>query len=126
MSVFDRDDKEYDCYHGDVFYDVWRGGGNPDAVDYDRTTRDYYNGFSSGESASNELHRQRRIHESVRERRQAEEYERQLQYEQHCEEQQGQSPRCDICGQHEAVTGVNGYGVCSQECANVATTKETS
>ncbi len=23
-------------YHGDVFYEVWRSGGNPDAVDYDR------------------------------------------------------------------------------------------
>jgi hypothetical protein len=28
---------------------------------------------------------------------------------------------CDICGKRPAVTGVNGFGVCSQECANKAT-----
>lgn len=29
-------------------------------------------------------------------------------------------PMCDICREHEAVTGVNGYGVCSKECADKA------
>ena len=29
-------------------------------------------------------------------------------------------PMCDICNEHTAVTGVNGYGVCSQECADKA------
>ena len=31
-----------------------------------------------------------------------------------------QRPLCDICGKHKAVTGANGYGVCSEECSNVA------
>lgn len=26
------------------------------------------------------------------------------------------APKCDICGKHEAVTGVGKYGVCSEEC----------
>lgn len=34
------------------------------------------------------------------------------------------SPKCDICGQHEAVTGENGYGVCSQGCAEKANRME--
>lgn len=28
--------------------------------------------------------------------------------------------RCDICGAHEAVTGANGFGVCSEECMHEA------
>ncbi len=34
------------------------------------------------------------------------------------------TPMCDICGQHEAVTGANGYGVCSEECCHVAQNRE--
>ena len=37
---------------------------------------------------------------------------------------QQQNPPCDICGNHGAVAGVNGYGVCSQECADEAERKE--
>jgi hypothetical protein len=122
MSRFNRYNREYDRYHGDVSYEVWRDGGNPDTVDYDKTTNDYYSGLSAVESASSELRRQRNVRAAERERREAEEYERQQQYDQYCCE----FPRCDICGQHGAVTGVNGYGVCSKECANVATTKEKS
>lgn len=29
-------------------------------------------------------------------------------------------PNCAICEKGEAVTGVNGYGVCSEECAHKA------
>lgn len=32
-------------------------------------------------------------------------------------------PRCDICGEHQAVAGSNGYGVCSAECAHEADTR---
>lgn len=28
--------------------------------------------------------------------------------------------QCDICDKGQAVTGVNGYGVCSEECAHIA------
>lgn len=35
-------------------------------------------------------------------------------------------PQCDICGQHEAVTGVNGYGVCSEGCAHEAASRDNS
>ena len=34
----------------------------------------------------------------------------------HPEQQYPYSPICDICGNHEAVAGENGYGVCSAEC----------
>ena len=29
-------------------------------------------------------------------------------------------PRCDVCGTNEAVAGINGYGVCSEECGEKA------
>jgi len=31
---------------------------------------------------------------------------------------------CDICGKNSAVAGVNGYGVCSEECDRIATERE--
>lgn len=48
-----------DDYRGDVIYDVWRRGGDPDRVDYDRTRDDFYDGLSSEESASREIRRQK-------------------------------------------------------------------
>ena len=30
------------------------------------------------------------------------------------------APRCDICGCHDQAACVNGFGVCSQECADEA------
>lgn len=35
-----------------------------------------------------------------------------------------QTPRCDICKTGEAVAGVNGHSVCSQECADRAADME--
>lgn len=35
-------------------------------------------------------------------------------------------PKCAICGRYEAVTGVNGFGVCSEVCAHTAAAKEES
>jgi len=32
---------------------------------------------------------------------------------------------CDICGKHPAVSGANGYGVCSQECEHEAFRRES-
>lgn len=34
-----------------------------------------------------------------------------------------EAPRCDICCEYPAVTGVNGYGVCSETCYNEAMNK---
>ena len=35
-------------------------------------------------------------------------------------------PPCDICGLHIAITGVEGYGVCSKECAEEAYARQES
>lgn len=50
-------------YYGDVAYEVWRRGGNPDAVDYDRLDDYRYAGLYSDEAASRELRRQFRKRE---------------------------------------------------------------
>ena len=34
--------------------------------------------------------------------------------------QPDEAPACDICANNIAVTGANGYGVCSEKCANAA------
>lgn len=34
------------------------------------------------------------------------------------------APMCDICGEHEACAGANGYAVCSQECMDKALAKK--
>ena len=51
--------KEHDLYRGDVTYDVWRRGGNPDQVDYDEIRDDFYDGLSPDESATRAIRRQR-------------------------------------------------------------------
>lgn len=58
-------------YYGDVCYEVWRNGGNPDAVDYDRCDTAQYNGVEA------EGHAHRLLRESD-ERRQRVEFERQM------------------------------------------------
>ena len=55
-------------YENDVFYDVWRSGGNPDAIDYDRVTENFYDGVDDHYSAQIELNAQResrRRHEEL-------------------------------------------------------------
>ena len=47
-------------YENDVFYDVWRSGGDPDAIDYEAVSDDYYNNVCHDEAADYELIRQRR------------------------------------------------------------------
>ena len=47
-------------YRGDVLYDVWRSGGNPDAVDYDRVDDAYAAGDYAEDVAASEVRRQRR------------------------------------------------------------------
>jgi hypothetical protein len=46
-------------YRGDVVYDVWRSGGNPDYVSYDRVSDHYWNGNSTEYAASCEMRLQR-------------------------------------------------------------------
>jgi hypothetical protein len=70
----DRDDR--DKYRGDVFYETWRRGGDPDRVDVDRVTDAYYDGLSASEFVS-------RQQQAELNRRQAAEYE------QYVDEQQG-------------------------------------
>lgn len=47
-----------DDYFGDVVYEVWRSGGNPDAVDRDCTDECFYDRREPDECARDELRRQ--------------------------------------------------------------------
>ncbi len=47
-------------FEGDVIYEVWRSGGNPDAVDYNRLDDYWYDGLDAYEAADRELQIQRR------------------------------------------------------------------
>ena len=42
-------------YRGDVVYEVWRSGGNSDAVDYDRLSDYHADGLDSHDAAFREL-----------------------------------------------------------------------
>jgi hypothetical protein len=46
-------------YRGDVEYEVWRSGGNPDNVDYDRVSDYYWDGISPDSASYRETKRQR-------------------------------------------------------------------
>ena len=51
--------RNFKDYLGEVWYDVWRNGGNPDAVD-DERVRDQFDGYEYPEDAAHrELRRQR-------------------------------------------------------------------
>lgn len=52
-------------YRGDVWYEVWRAGGNPDAISDDRMQDSRDAGYNSDEAASMELRRQRRRREEL-------------------------------------------------------------
>jgi hypothetical protein len=93
MAYRDRDEKEY----YDRVYEAWRTGRDSDAIS--RDDWDYYKamGYQPDEISTDML--------CPRVRPSREEYP---------------IPVCDICGQHDALTGTNGYGVCSEECHNIA------
>jgi hypothetical protein len=60
MSRWSTDDyesrrEEKRKYENDVFYDVWRSGGNPDRINYDRVSDGYYDGRDSESMARSEL-----------------------------------------------------------------------
>lgn len=65
-------------YQSDVFYEVWRSGGNPDRINDDRVSDRMDRGYTAEENASAELRAHR---ESAQRRREEEE-------EQHFPEEQ--------------------------------------
>ncbi len=79
----DRDRRDWE---GDVVYDVWRSGHNPDAIDRDRLSDRYYNGQDADEAARAENRLQ-----DARAQRQRDEQaqEEQAMYEAQCAEEQG-------------------------------------
>lgn len=50
-------------YHGDVTYEVWRSGGNPDSIDRDRVDEHRAYGDDADIAARHELHAQEKARE---------------------------------------------------------------
>lgn len=46
-------------YESDVYYEVWRSGGNPDTIDFDRVEEAYRSGYKSDMAATREMRHQR-------------------------------------------------------------------
>jgi len=46
-------------YEADVYYDVWRSGGNPDAVNPDRVADAFHEGTYHEDAAAREIRKQR-------------------------------------------------------------------
>ena len=61
-------------YEGDVWYEVWRRGGDPDRVNDDRVDNNYYNGIDADSAARIELQHQRPRHEQYPEQQFEEQY----------------------------------------------------
>jgi len=58
MRTREEQREERQQYENDVFYDVWRSGGNPDRIDCERVSDSYYDGMSHDAAANVELRRQ--------------------------------------------------------------------
>jgi len=63
-------------YESDVFYEVWRSGGNPDRINPDRVQDRYWDGQDAESAARAELNAQRPKHESPSEEEYYEEMRR--------------------------------------------------
>ena len=50
-DYYERREREREEYRGDVFYEVWRSGGNPDRIDDDRVNDRFYDGYQADECA---------------------------------------------------------------------------
>lgn len=59
MKTWEERREEQRKYEGDVSYEVWRRGGNPDRIDDDRVGDSYDNGLSHEQAASKEIRAQR-------------------------------------------------------------------
>lgn len=55
-----RSRQEEEKYRGDVVYDVWRSGANPDRINDDRVSDYFHNGLTSHEAAMAEIQRQQK------------------------------------------------------------------
>jgi hypothetical protein len=62
-----------DDYVGDVFYEAWRRGMNPDKISYDNIECARWDGLSAEECVSREQRRQEELRQRQREEREAEE-----------------------------------------------------
>lgn len=57
---YQRRREEQRQYENDVFYEVWRSGGNPDRINYERVQESYYDGRDAESAAGVEVSRQRK------------------------------------------------------------------
>lgn len=71
MSYESRRDERRE-WDSNVYYEVWRSGGNPDNINPDRMDDRFYNSQTAEEAASGEMRRER---QARRNRREAEEME---------------------------------------------------
>lgn len=62
-----REREEERSYEGNVWYDVWRSGGNPDNVNPDRVSQAFHDGVSSENAAVRELRAQRQQRNEIEE-----------------------------------------------------------
>ena len=46
--------REWTDYYGDVLYEVWMSGGNPDDVSYERLKDDWHDGIEVDDAARSE------------------------------------------------------------------------
>lgn len=86
MCDFDDDRRRYE---GDVVYEVWRSGRNPDAIDYERVRDSYYQGVEAEYAAEREIRAQDEARRRQREEREMEEYYRYLDEQNAYNEQYG-------------------------------------
>jgi hypothetical protein len=54
-----RDQEEQRRYEADVFYEVWRSGGNPDRINDDCVSDSFYDGRNADDAARRELNAMR-------------------------------------------------------------------
>ncbi len=66
-------------YRGDVIYDVWRAGRDPDAINFDRVSDHYHRGDEPDMAANHEIRVQRQ-REEAREFEQGQQQEDERQY----------------------------------------------
>lgn len=58
-KTYEERREEQRKYQGDVWYEVWRSGRDPDMIDHDRVSRNYYDGMDYQDAARVELRHQR-------------------------------------------------------------------
>lgn len=87
MKSYEERREEQRKYDNDVFYEVWRNGGNPDRIDFDRVQDRYYNGQDVESAASAELQAQRPKPQEPSEEEYYEEMQR----------QQNTDIKCPVC-----------------------------